>query len=76
MNKKIALLTFLVILATATMTTIAAVASGETPLIRSISTDTEEKFFDYTTLSDRVKLLGEGRGGGWPCGWPPETDSL
>lgn len=67
MNKKIALLTLLVILATATVITITAVAFSETPLISSIRTDTEEKFFDYATLSDRVQLLGDPIGGGWPC---------
>jgi hypothetical protein len=66
MNKKIALLTLLVILATATMITITAVAFSETPLIRSNRTDTEKKFFDCTTLPDRVQLLGDPIGGGWP----------
>jgi len=66
MNKKIAFLILSVILATTIMITTTAVMLNKTPLISSIRTDAEEKFFDYANLSDRVQLQGDPIGGGWP----------
>jgi len=66
MNKKIALLTLLAILATAIMITVTAITFYETPSIRSVKAYAEEKFFEPTTSSNRAELLGEAIGGGWP----------
>jgi hypothetical protein len=66
MDKKIVLLALLVILATATIVTIAADAFSKKSLMGSVRKFADQKFFDRTTSSGRVQPVGESMGGGWP----------
>jgi len=67
MNMKMALAAILVILAAATVFSIAVVAFNEAVFVRrSTDVNVDENFSSRTTFSDRVQLLGEDRGGGWP----------